>query len=100
MKNNGFFEVHCNINHNYDEEPLKLNFPMSLHCEFQRAVSRMDTKKLEKLAEIFAEFEVLSETKRQTFQALVEQKGDEIKSFDQLIEILKSVRLCTAFCGH
>ena len=99
MKNNKFFEVHCNINHN-SEDLLKLNFPMSLHWEFQQAVLRIDAKKLEKLTEIFAEFEVLSETKRQTFQALVDQKGDEIKSFDQLIEILKSVRLCTAFCGH
>ncbi len=100
MKNNEFFEVHCNINHNYDEEPLKLNFPMSLHPEFQLAVSNTNTEAMGHLTELFAEFAELDNIKRQTFQALVEKRADQISSFVDMLSLLKATRLCNVFFGN
>ena len=96
MKNQ-FFEINCAIN---GGERLTIKIPMSLHWEFQLAVSNTDAEAMAHLAELFAEFSELDHIKRQTFQALVEKRADQISSFVDMLNLLKATRLCDVFFGN
>ena len=96
MKNE-FFELNCAIN---GGERLTVKIPMSVHPEFQLAVSNTDTEAMAHLTELFAEFSELDHIKRQTFQALVEKRADQISSFVDMLSLLKATRLCDVFFGN
>ena len=95
MKNE-FFEVRCSINGGTQQS---IKIPFKLHSEFQMAVANTDTEAMKNLTELFAEFSGLDHIKRQTFQALVEKRADQISSFVDMLNLLKATRLCTAFFG-
>ena len=97
MKNNEFFEINCAIN---GGERLTIKIPMSVHPEFQLAVSNTDAEAMAHLAELFAEFAELDRIKRQTFQALVEKRADQISNFVDMLNLLKATRLCNVFFGN
>ncbi len=96
MKNE-FFEINCAIN---GGERLTIKLPMTVHPEFQLAVSNTDIEAMKNLTELFAEFSELDYIKRQTFQALVEKRTGQISSFVDLLNLLKATRLCIAFFGN
>ena len=64
------------------------------------AVSNTNTEAMAHLTELFAEFAELDYIKRQTFQALVEKRADQISSLMDMINLLKATRLCTVFFGN
>lgn len=97
MKNNEFFELNCAIN---GGERLTIKIPMSVHPEFQLAVTNTNTEAMAHLTELFAEFSELDHIKRQTFQALVEKRAEQISSLMDMLNLLKATRLCTAFFGN
>lgn len=96
MKNE-FFEVRCSINGGTQQS---IKIPFKLHSEFQMAVSNTNTEAMAHLTELFAEFAELDYIKRQTFQALVEKRADQISSLMDMINLLKATRLCTVFFGN
>ena len=93
-KKNDFFEVNCAINCG---QRLILKLPFTVHDDFERTVSSGNETLMARLVELFAEYEELDEIKRQTFQALIIDRKDELETIDDLINCLKAVRLCTAF---
>lgn len=95
MKNNDkMFEVRCGINHNKKEV---LFLPYSVHADFNKTISSNDDTLMAKLVELFAEFSELEVPKKMTFQALIEENADDLYTIDDLLRLLKAVRLCTAF---
>ena len=92
-----FFEINCAIN---GGERLTIKIPMSVHPEFQLAVSNTDAEAMGHLTELFAEFSELDLIKRQTFQALVEKRADQISNFVDMLNLLKATRLCNVFFGN
>lgn len=96
MKNE-FFEVNCAIN---GGEKLSIKIPRSVHSEFQLAVSNTNTEAMAHLTELFAEFAELDNIKKQTFQALVEKRADQIGSLMDMLNLLKATRLCDVFFGN
>ena len=97
MKNNEFFEVNCAIN---GGEKLTIKIPMTVHPEFQLAVSNTNIEAMSKLTELFAEFSELNDIKRMTFQALVEKRAGTVRSFSNMLELLKATKFCTLFFGE
>lgn len=93
-KKNDFFEVHCNINHGGQ---LILKLPYTVHSDFERTVSSGNEKLMARLIELFAEFELLDSPKRDTLQALIMERKNEISTIDDLLTCLKAVRLCDVF---
>ena len=94
MKNNNkFYEVNCAINRG---ERLVLHLPISTKDDFDKTISDSDGQ-MNKLIELVAEFSELDNAKRMTFQALIEEKADKLTTLDDLLYLLKTVRICTAF---
>ena len=74
MKNKrDYFEVNCAIN---EGERLVLHLPYSVHNDFEKTVSSGDEKLMSRLVELFAEYSELEETKRMTFQTLIEKNAN------------------------
>lgn len=95
MKNNDkMFEVRCGINHNKKEV---LFLPHSVHADFDKTISSNDDALMAKLVELFAEFSELEAPKKNAFQALIEKNADNLSTLDDLLRLLKAVRICTAF---
>lgn len=93
MKNN-FFEIRCAINHG---EQMSIRVPFSCHEDFTRTVSGRREKDMAKLVELFGEYSELDSVKKKTFQALIEERANDVATLDDLLVLLKAVRLCTAF---
>ena len=94
MKNSKFFEVKCSINH---ENQLSIRIPYSCHEDFSRTVSGRKQDEMARLVELFGEYSLFDIPKRQTFQALIEERADSISTLDDLLALLKVVRLLDAF---
>ena len=95
MKNREFFELRVRIN--YGKSSVSLQVPFSVHEEFQSAIGGRSEESMAKLVEIFAELSDFDTTMQMTFQELIKNNADKIHSFDDLIKIQKTVRLCKAF---
>ena len=94
MKNTKFFEVKCSIN---QEEQLSLKIPYSCHEDFSRTVSGRKEPEMARLVELFAELQLFDIPKRQTFQALIEERAESISTLDDILALQKIVRLLGAF---
>lgn len=92
--NDNFFEVRCRINHGGE---LVISLPMTVHYDFERTVKSQDEKLMSRLVELFGEYRELDEIKRVTFQTLVEERAEQLSTLDDLLDLLKAVRICTAF---
>ncbi len=93
MTNNSF-EVRCTINHG---KQVAIFFPMSVLEDFEHTVQSQDEKLMSKIVELFGEFSELDEIKKMTFQALLEERAGSLSSIDDMLKLLKGVRICTAF---
>ena len=94
MKNTKFFEVKCSIN---QEEQLSIQIPYSCHEDFSRTVSGRKEKEMARLVELFGEYSLFDIPKRQTFQALIEERAESISTLDDILALQKIVRLLGAF---
>lgn len=94
MKNTKFFEVKCSIN---QEKQLSIRIPYSCHEDFSPTVSGRKEADMARLVEIFGEFAKFDLPKRQTFQALIEERADSISTLDDILALLKVVRLLDVF---
>lgn len=95
MKNNEFFELNCTINNNHQNK-LTLKIPMEVHNEFEQAISNRNSEAMKKLAEIFSELSDFDLTMQMTFQALIENNAEKVHSFNDLLMLIRTVRLCAA----
>ena len=94
MKNN-FFEIRCSIDHS--AEQLSIKIPHSCRADFERTISNRSEKDMMRLVELFAELKLFDIPKRQTFQALIEERADNISTLDDILALQKVVRLLGAF---
>ena len=91
MRNNktAYFTVNCGIN---EGEQLSINLPYTTHSDFQRTVCSGDSQLISRLATLFAEFELLDPIKRDTFQALILQRANEVSTLDDLLVCMAAVK--------
>ena len=89
-----YFELRCSINH---EDQLSLKIPYSCHADFVRTVEGRKDEDMKNLVEIFGEFSNFDHVKRQTYQALILERADDVSTLADLVDLLKFVRLCDAF---
>ena len=94
MKNNKYFELRCTINHG---EQLSLRIPYSCHANFNYTISRGDDESMSSLVELFGEYQRLDDTKRKTFQSLIDERADQVSTLDDLLVLLKVVKLCDVY---
>ncbi len=91
MKHNeiGYFTVNCGINQG---EQLSLKLPITVHLDFERTVCSGDSQLISRLATLFSEFELLNTIKRDTFQALILQRANEVSTLDDLLVCMAAVK--------
>ena len=95
MKEN-YFELRCSINH-AENGQLSLKIPSSCYADFVRTIEGRKDEDMKNLVEIFGEFSNFDNVKRQTYQALILARADDVSTLSDLVDLLKFVRLCDAF---
>lgn len=91
MKNNELFELNCTVN---QDVRIELHLPMSVHNEFEQAISNRNSEAMKKLVELFSELSDFDLTMQMTFQALIEKNVEKVHSFNDLLMLVRTVRLC------
>ena len=94
MQNNKTFELRVRLNYG---NTISLNVPLALHNEFERGISGTDNKAMETIVEFFGEYAEMGEIEQMTFRAMLEERANQIGSFNDLIVLLKTIQLCKAF---
>ena len=94
MKNNKYFELKCTIDHG---EQLSLRIPDSCRENFHYTISGRDESAMACLTELFGEYAKLDTVKRKTFQAFIDERADQVSTLDDLLVLLKVVRLCDVY---
>ena len=70
---------------------------MTVHNDFNITISSGDEARMANLVELFGEYSELDTVKRQTFQALILARADEVSTLIDLLDCMKAVRLSTTF---
>ena len=91
-----YFELRCSINHDENGQ-LSLKIPSSCYADFVRTIEGRKDEDMKNLVEIFGEFSNFDHVKRQTYQALILERADDVSTLSDLVDLLKFVRLCAAF---
>lgn len=94
MKNNEYFELKCTIDHG---EQLSLRIPYSCRANFYHTISGKDESAMACLTALFGEYAKLDTVKRKTFQALIDERANQVSTLDDLLVLLKVVRLCDVY---